>query len=64
MVLLQDDGGQAQAQEDASPEVSAVVLLDGDDAGQNPLVLLPGDKVKRARSQSVPLWAAALHPLL
>lgn len=46
MVLLQDDSGQAQAQEDASPKMSAIVLLDGDDAGQNSLVLFPDKKVK------------------
>lgn len=52
VMLLQDDGGHAQAQEGASPKVSAVVLLDGDDAGQNPLVLFPGEKIKHAHLES------------
>lgn len=47
MVFLQDDGGQAQAEEDASPKVSAVVLLDGDDAGQNPFILFPDEKIRQ-----------------
>lgn len=48
VMFLQDDGGEAQPQEDASPIVSAVVPLDSDDAGLNPLISFPREKIKHA----------------